>query len=309
MHNSASIILSFLTLLCLTLGGCSKEKRSSDISSDMTETNDTLPATVPDIIKAVETNDRATFASKVSYPLERPYPLKNIKDSAEMASYFPVMVDDSLKKVLKDADPSRWTEVGWRGWTLDDGRYLWVDGQLYSVNYLSEAEKALREILAKREMESLHPSLREGWTPEMCLMGTSDGTIYRIDLQNGNVSPDSLESTEDEETLIFRMAVYGHDSDLHGYPGKILNGSRHSDGSADTRWFHFDDGKGTTADYYIDSSDDSEPTITVVTPQNDTISRPVERIYWLDYVAEPRPHPQIQQDSTLKLVIPENRGH
>ncbi len=307
MHTSISTILSLLPLICLGLGSCSCPERSEDSTLQTSENADSLPATVPEIVKAVETNDPAAFASKVSYPLERPYPLRNIEDSATMATYFPVMVDDSLKKVLRQKDSHKWSENGWRGWTLDDGQYLWVDGQLYSVNYVSSAEKAMRDILMKREIQSLHPDLRDGWKPEMCLMGTSDGTIYRIDLRNEKSRNDSIDNDEDKT---FRMAVYGRDNDLHGHPRRILKGKRHSEGSADTRWFHFEDGHGTSADYYMDSSDDSEPVLIVITPQNDTISRPVERIYWLDYVAEPRPYPQTHPNSLLKpMKIHENPGN
>lgn len=308
MYKSSHTILTLLTFVILVFGSCSRSRGGQESEDISTTPHDTLPAVVPEIVKAIEENDPAKFASKVSYPIERPYPLRNIEDSAAMANYFPVLIDDSLRHVLKNADKSRWTEAGWRGWTLDDGKYLWIDGQLYSIDYVSAAEKALKNLLIKQEMESLHPDMQQGWLPEMCLLGVADGTIYRIDLKSDTQNPDSAK--DEDEVSDFRLAVYSRDSDLHGRPRRVLNGKRHSEGSASTRWFHFDDGNGTVAEYYIDGSDDSEPVITVITPRNDTITRPVERVYWLDYVAKPRPMSNLGNDSLVTpMVIHENFNH
>lgn len=133
--------------------------------------HDEAPEELTTLGEQIAAGNAKAFAKACSYPIERPYPLRNIADTASMESYFPVMIDDSIKQVIKSADSSRWHNTGWRGWTLDNGEYLWWDGDLYAVNYVSAAEKALLKRLADEEMESLAPELRKGWRPYFCLIG------------------------------------------------------------------------------------------------------------------------------------------
>ena len=44
-----------------------------------------------------------------------------------MVAYYPTLIDDTLKKTIEEAPDSTWQEQGWRGWTLYDGSYIWID--------------------------------------------------------------------------------------------------------------------------------------------------------------------------------------
>lgn len=235
------------------------------------------------------------FAKACSYPIERPYPLRNISDTTSMESYFPVMIDDSIKQAIKSADRSRWHNTGWRGWTLDNGEYLWWDGDLYAVNYVSAAEKALLKRLADEEMESLAPELRKGWRPYFCLIGVDNGSIYRIDkssadsVSSGSVSDIAAEANNayTDTDCTYRLLVYTKNSDLHTAPADSMCGTMNVEGSAGSRRLYFKNQRGHRAEFAMDISDDSSPAIVIIN-RSDSASHPVEHVYWRDYLAIPR---------------------
>ena len=101
---------------------------------------------------------RKPFPLTIDYPLERPYPLPAIVTPEQMADYYPLILDDSLLRVLATAS---WHPDGWRGLTLADGQYAYIDSTLlYSLPYLSARERHLRDSLIRREIATLHPSQR-----------------------------------------------------------------------------------------------------------------------------------------------------
>ena len=110
----------------LSLCACS-EKRTDNL-------NEGLPQEIREIAIAIIKDSPQEFASVISYPIERPYPLKNVKDSTEMVKYYPTLMDDTIKKAVKESPDSAWQYCGWRGWTLNNGSYFWIDdGKIYEV--------------------------------------------------------------------------------------------------------------------------------------------------------------------------------
>ncbi len=229
-------LISFIasgTLLC----SCGSKSATSS-TTDTAVVNDSLPVDVTDIVKAVANDDSVSFSSHVSYPLERPYPLRDIQNEKEMKAYYPVMVDDSLRKVIAKSSSSEWSEAGWRGWTVKDGQYLWIDGDVYAVNYMSPKEKMLKDSLVKREKASLHAKLRGGWTPEWVMEDVAEGTVYRIDADSASVS------TADPSVITdgtYRLAVYRKGGDLSRHPDRLLRGKRRLEGSAGSLFYYFSD--------------------------------------------------------------------
>ncbi|MDE6681244.1 MAG: hypothetical protein K2J92_07855, partial [Muribaculaceae bacterium] len=147
---SLFIISAFSTMILSMACGRGGGGQSSDRNLDATiedSVEEAAPRIVTLVTSAVRNGDKARFASAVAYPLARPYPLKDITDSAAMVDYYPVLVDDSLKHVIERAALHRWSDNGFRGWTLDNGEYVWLDDSIYSVNYTSVAEQALRSML------------------------------------------------------------------------------------------------------------------------------------------------------------------
>ncbi len=231
------IYLTLITFIATGTVLCScGSKTSTSSASDSAVVNDSLPVDVTDIVKAVANDDSVSFSSHVNYPLERPYPLKDIQNEKEMKAYYPVLMDDSLRNVLAKSTSSEWSEAGWRGWTVKDGQYLWIDGDVYAVNYISSREKTLKDSLVKKEKASLPENIRTGWLPEWVMEDVSEGTVYRIDADSTSVA--SASSGKGNEGT-YRLAVYHRGGDLRRNPERILRGKRKVEGTAGSPFYYF----------------------------------------------------------------------
>lgn len=260
----------------LISGGCSG-RSAGDRVAEAFAGADTIPAEVVETVKAVATSDSSRFASLVSYPLERPYPLKDIQDSAEMKRYYSVLVDDSLKRKVAESKPADWESDGWRGWSLKGADYLCIDGQIYAVNYVSENEKRQRDELIRRDKESLPKDMRYGWLPEGCLIDSISETVYRIDSDSTDIEP--------AENRTYRLAVYTARGDLKGHPGKVFKGRKQLEGTEGNILYYFNlsdtTGNVDSAEYVIEaySQDTGRPRIHHRNKQRD-----LKKAYWLDLV-------------------------
>ncbi len=262
-------ILPILSGSLISLGviaGCTRPQTAPDHSS--------LPDDVKPAATAIIADSASKFAATINYPLQRPYPLPDIIDSAQMVDYYPIMVDDSLKTMVKDSPDSLWNEAGWRGWTLDDGSYLWIDsGKVYQVNYISKRENQLLDSLRREEIASLDPSLRAGWIPVLCIIDSVDGKIFRID-SDETVTPPQ-----------YRLAGYSSGTDLSGIPTMVLYGTLDIDGSMANRFYHFEDSTGNKADFSPDivSEEDTIPELYLVTRGKHKTYK-VKPGYWLEHI-------------------------
>lgn len=269
--------LPLMALAVLT--ACNKEK----------STDAELPEVAGEVAQAIADARPERIAALTSYPLERPYPLRNIADSASLMEYYPIMFDDSLRRVFQNIQPSDWSEAGWRGWTVDRGQYIWIDGGLYAVNYLSAAERALREILAHDEIRSLAPDLRKDWTPVFCLVDVNDGTLYRVDMSlEGDATHDDELYLPDENPAnndrVYRLMQYPAGYRLNGQPARIMKGRMELDGTAQSRTYVFEQGDSIRVEYLYDRmSDDDVPTIVWQHPDGTETGNEVAPAYWRDY--------------------------
>lgn len=268
INNKLSIILmAGLGLAATACGGSTGSKNPVE-----SVPSDSVPAAVSEIKEAVRDNDAQRFASLVSYPLVRPYPLRDIASEEQMATYYPILVDDSLRRVITGSPDSLWSSLGWRGWTLDNGKYLWVDEQLYAVPYISAIEKRHRADLEKREMESLPERYRKGWHPLGCMRSVSSTAIYRID-HNPKAHPGRD----------YRMMVWNDSTRLAGEPTAIFIGRCHSEGTADVRTYFFASKNGAKAVYNGDvNSPDDQPRVLFTDPDGVNHADTVTSAYWLE---------------------------
>lgn len=280
MHISVTII-TLITATGLALSGCTGKNPASagNAAADPVRT-DTLPPIVNELLRTVEANDSAGFAAIVSYPLARPYPLKDIPDAESMKAYYPVLMDDSIRTVLTSSSPADWEEYGWRGWAVADGQYVWVNESVYDIPYVSRSELATLRRLIISEMESLHPSLRDGWTPVGCLTDSGVGTVYRIDADSSAKSGNPA--------AIYRLAVYSRGSDLHQLPFRVMEGHKESEGSAGETIYRFACRHPETQDsdvYEIEaySQETGNPRL-----HHHGHVRDLNRAYWRDLVGKKR---------------------
>lgn len=266
------ILVFPLSLLALGIAGCNSDKKPERISRPE------LPDEVRPVAEAISNDSPEEFAATLNYPIERPYPLKNVEDSSQMVKYFPNLVDEPLKRAVKEQPDSAWRQEGWRGWTLDNGAYFWIDsGKIYEISYLSKKETSMRDSLQQLEIASLAPALQKDWVPVACVVDTVSGAIFRIDSTNGT------------DSLQYRLAGYSKDSDLSGNPTIILYGTLELEGSMGNRYYYFSDDSGTTALYSPDITDDVTTPEIEIDRNGKAKKYGAKPAYWLDHIHK-HPH-------------------
>lgn len=271
MFNSHDTLISSLLFIIPLAVACGSKPSPTDISA--IEKSDSVPKTVKQLVKAVATDDTLAFANLVSYPLVRPYPLHDIESPEAMCRYYGTMVDDSLKHILTGSSPSDWEEYGWRGWSLSDGRYVWIDDNLYDVSYISHRENIMLDSITKLDMASIDPSLRKGWLPVACFKGKYNGAVYRIDVSRSkNGSP------------TYRLVSYDAGTNLRGKPSSVMTGYKETEGTAGTITYQFSSPDGRRALFQNDVPDGSpyELIFYGASASEDTVV--VDRAYWQDLI-------------------------
>lgn len=267
MKNS-KIMLTFL--LVLLMSACSSETKPREVAAKIEDAGSAPQETVTlinGVTRAVAHNDSTAFAKLVDYPLSRPYPLHDIGDEAAMRRYFPTIADDSLREILAGPEALTWRSYGWRGWSPDDGQYIWIDEKVTEIPYLSNAEKSLRDSLVSREMASLAPSLRGQWTPDACFTD-STGRVYRIDA--------------DKEGRKYRLSIYNSRADMRRRPAMVMTGTKNIEGSIGFATYDFSGPKGVKA-VYVPWTPDGEPASVALTlPDDTTYISEATAAYWLD---------------------------
>lgn len=267
--NSSKLIPPLFCFIALTACGNANRSKAEEVLS-----SDSIPQPVKDFVSAVVNNDPEKFANAVNYPLHRPYPLKDINSEKEMKEYYPTLVDDSLRNVVKNAGVSDWESYGWRGWSLLDGNFVWIDDKVYGINYLSQKERKRHAQLVSEEIRSLYPSLQGNWTPVMCLQQMADGTIYRIDM-----TPAPTDSTEAGP---YRMAVFSNGKNLKGRPHKVMRGHKETEGSMQNEIYTFTatDGKVIFSPENFDENTGNDQ-ILIIDRSGTETALPVKSVYWL----------------------------
>lgn len=269
--SSRQLTLCAILAGAISLTGCSYRKAASDNLSAIAEC-DSLPQSVKELVKVVADNDSARFASMVSYPLSRPYPLHDITDASEMKKYYSTLVDDSLQNVLTETAPDGWHRFGWRGWSVSDGEYLWMEDSIYDVPYTSRKELARIENIRSRELATLPAQLAKGWTPVRSYRQHDGNRVFRIDRKNG----------EDGEE-IYRLLIYAKPPRTGENPEFVLTGGIDMEGTVMATVYSFKAPDGSTAELDAEPTDGSLPVIAITDKSGDRIFELVPS-YWLDLV-------------------------
>lgn len=273
MFIKISTILLALTA-GLALPGCGKQS-ATESNVEAIEQSDSIPEGVKRLVRALADNDTDSFAEMVSYPLQRPYPLHDIHDAAQMKKYYREMVDDSLRNAIIKSRPGQWKDHGWRGWSLEDGHYIWIDETVYDVQYISQKELRKIDSLTNEEVKSINPRISDGWRPVLCLRDRANGRVYRIDTRTKN---------KENTPHLYRLAMYGDNADLRGLPALLLEGVMESEGSAGTVLYRFQDKEGKELILEPDAPDSGYP---ILIEPNDSVIE-LNRAYWHELINTPR---------------------
>lgn len=200
------------------------------------------PGSVIHFAKAMESRDADALAAHVDLPFALKYPIPRVKTMEEFVAAIPLMADEETLEEMLDGD--KWESVGWRGyhhrrsgaWMTED-----VPSKLTAFNGLSDAGEAYWKECVKRELESLHPSLREGIDTMEFSFKTKDGAWFvRIDslkeMFEGEIPPSS-------DRQKYRMAVYRRGTPLTAKPDAVVICREFCEGSACNTYYSGVDSK------------------------------------------------------------------
>lgn len=269
--SSRQLTLCAILAGAISLTGCSNRKATTDNLSAIAEC-DSLPQSVKELVKAVADNDSARFASLVSYPLSRPYPLHDITDASEMKKYYSTLVDDSLHKVLTETAPDGWQKFGWRGWSVADGEYIWMEDSIYNVPYTSRRELAKIESIRSQELATLPKHFAKEWTPVRTYRQHNGNRVLRIDRKDGK---------NGEET--YRLMIYAQPPRIGENPETVLTGAINTEGTVMAPVYSFKAPDGSKAELDAEPTDGSLPVMTFTDKRGNRIFE-LEPSYWLDLV-------------------------
>lgn len=248
------------------------------------------------IMKSIADGDTKTLAALAIYPIERRYPLHNIVSPSDMVKRFDLIFDQKFRDRMKSSKASDWHSYGWRGYSYGEDNALWVYDSLTIINYYSAQEKALYDQLVKKEMASLHESLRgNGWYPFCCYKNLTDGSIVRVDIraretkEEKNFHKDGValaypqlqafKIRGDEE---FRLSIYPKGYNLNGKPRMSLTGYVDIGGSANMMDYVFKNGN-TEIEFGDSFYEDGKQFLTLRKEGKET-QYEIEPCYWLDLI-------------------------
>ena len=147
-----------------------ERKVAADHERSDSEQNTLEPEEIDSIQKLIELFkklDVEGISNKISYPLDRDYPIPSIRNKEEFIKRFHEVFDQKLIDNIAQSDISQWTEVGWRGIMLDNG-VVWMSfqpGFISAINYQSKREKNIQAELIRKDKEQLHATLRNFKSP------------------------------------------------------------------------------------------------------------------------------------------------
>ena len=248
------------------------------------------------IMKSIADGDAKKLASLTLFPIQRRYPLRDIKDYADMVRRFNSVFDADFRQKMKSAKLSDWHSYGWRGYCYGENSELWVYDSLTIINYYSPQEKKLYGELVKKEMGSLHESLQgKGWLPFCCFRDLTDGSIVRVDirerkeLKEENFHKDGValaypqlqafKVRGDEE---FRLSIYPKGTALKGKPQTVMSGYVDIGGSANMMDYVFKNGNIEIE--FGDSFYEEGKQFLMIKMEGKETQHEIESCYWLDQI-------------------------
>ena len=246
------------------------------------------------IMKSIADGDTKTLAALAIYPIERRYPLHNIVSPSDMVKRFDLIFNQKFRDRMKSSKASDWHSYGWRGYSYGEDNALWVYDSLTIINYYSAQEKALYDQLVKKEMASLHESLRgNGWYPFCCYKNLTDGSIVRVDIraretkEEKNFHKDGValaypqlqafKIRGDEE---FRLSIYPKTLGLKEKPQIVLKGHVEIGGSANMMDYVFK--SENLVIEFGDSFYEDGKQLLMIKKEDKETQYEIESCYWLD---------------------------
>jgi hypothetical protein len=237
-------LIILLTLSLTTLG---QDKLSRENTKSINQ-----------FVQFIKLNQKEQLASKVSYPIERQYPLPAIKNSAEFIKRYDELFDSNIiSKIANSVVKNDWSTVGWRGIMFMDGD-IWLDydGNLTSVNYQTDFEKNKLKGLIAREKQTLNSEIQSFAKP-LYLIETAKFKIRIDDLGNDNL----------------RYSAWAKNASMKTKPNLIItNGKVRFDGSGGNHSYFFSNNEYIyEIAIIVMGEEDSPPATLTVTKNGQTV--------------------------------------
>lgn len=195
-------------------------------------------------VKALTDRDAVGLEQHVRLPFERHYPIPKIETMDEFVAAIPSLFGEEALKRLSESSAFRdWEMVGWRGfahktvgvWLSDDDPV-----ELEAITDLSAEEIALWEECARREIASLHESLRDGVACPILSFVTEDGSVRgRIDLLGERLEVRAFE----RDVYKYRLSVYNASTSIRSVPDAVVMCNCRHEGSPGGDIYTSEDGQ------------------------------------------------------------------
>ena len=180
-------------------------------------------------VKALAERDADALKEHVGFPFKRDYPLPPIKTIEEFVAAIPQLFEEEDIKGMQDID--EWASVGWRGYMYKYG-LVWLseDFSLTAAGGWRGTweEHELWLECVKKEIASLHPSLRDGILRPILSFMTEDGAW------RGRI--DQMES-KDNDKDVYRLAVYKSGTPIADKPDAVVLCDLKVEGSACNEYY------------------------------------------------------------------------
>jgi hypothetical protein len=222
---------------------------------------------VSHFIDMIKNNDINKLSDNVSYPLIRHYPIAAIKDKKDFIKRYPILFDETLKKMIVNSNPKKdWHPVGGRGIMLFSG-VVWLDydGNLIAVNYASVSERETEEKFLKEENNKLYPPLKDFKKLEF-IVDTKEKRI-RVDDVGGSA---------------YRYATWDKKKSMSTKPELIINGGKIENyGSGGNRAYIFTNGeyRYEISFSYAGDSDAISMELTIFKSEKEIFNQAIEYYY------------------------------
>ena len=275
------------------VGGKQGHVQAQDVSLEVNMEVSGSAENLETIMRCIAEGDAGRLASMTMFPIERPYPLRDIEDSADMVRRFHQVFDRPYREKMGRATKKDWRSYGWRGYCYGKGYDLWVYDELTAIHYLSPQETTLRNELLKKEKATLHRKLQgEEWVAYGCYKDEADSSVIRIDLakrrerKKANFHGDDMgypqmEAYQVRGDEVVRMAIYRNGTKLTDYPDVVTNGYLRIEGSARVRTLVFPKAKGDSLEIPNDMEDGG---MGLVRNGDYGAAHALTPVYWLDLI-------------------------
>lgn len=122
---------------------------------------------VNDFKRILKTRDKVKLSELIRYPLNREYPVPDIKNNKDFIDRYDQIFDEVfINKILDSSTEKDWQFMGWRGINFTEGLVLMDEnGYIKDINYSTKKEEIYKQALLNEYKNILPKSLQNFESP------------------------------------------------------------------------------------------------------------------------------------------------